>query len=94
MGIARELLAHPLDPVRLDRQRGPAHGDVAFLRTQPRLPGVDGDGEIFTRIGQPMSAAEADDLPHLHRFVRSLRRDFDAVLNGLTLPHNSGAAEG
>ncbi|MBB4911586.1 transposase [Actinophytocola algeriensis] len=32
--------------------------------------------------------------PHLHRFVRGLRRDYDAVLNGLTLPHNSGAVEG
>lgn len=94
MGIARELLAHPLDPVRLDRQRGPAHGDVAFLRTQPRLPGVDGDGEIFTRIGHHCLRPKPTTFPTCTRFVRSLRRDFDAVLNGLTLPHNSGAAEG
>jgi transposase len=26
--------------------------------------------------------------------VRGLRRDYDAVLNGLTLQHNSGAVEG
>jgi hypothetical protein len=41
-----------------------------------------------------MAAVEADDLPYLHRFVRGLRLDYDAVLNGLTLPHNSGAVEG
>ncbi|HEY0808101.1 MAG TPA: ISL3 family transposase [Pseudonocardiaceae bacterium] len=41
-----------------------------------------------------MAAVEADDLPHLHRFVRGLRLDYEAVLNGLTLPHNSGAVEG
>jgi Transposase len=41
-----------------------------------------------------MDAVEADDLPHLHRFVRGLRRDYAAVLNGLTLPHSSGAVEG
>jgi transposase len=41
-----------------------------------------------------MAAVEAHDLPHLHRFVRGLRLDYDAVLNGLTLPHNSGAVEG
>jgi transposase len=46
------------------------------------------------RLDEWMAAVEADDLPHLHRFVRGLRRDYDAVLNGLTLPHSSGAVEG
>lgn len=46
------------------------------------------------RLDEWMAAVEADELPHLHRFVRGLRRDYDAVLNGLTLPHNSGAVEG
>jgi transposase len=41
-----------------------------------------------------MNAVEAAELPHLHRFVRGLRRDYHAVLNGLTLPHSSGAVEG
>jgi hypothetical protein len=41
-----------------------------------------------------MAAVEADDLPQLHRFVSGLRRDYDAVLNGLTLPHSSGSVEG
>lgn len=46
------------------------------------------------RLDAWMAAVEADDLPHLHRFVRGLRLDYNAVLNGLTLPHNSGAVEG
>jgi transposase len=41
-----------------------------------------------------MATVEADELPQLHRFVRGLRRDYDAVLKGLTLSHNSGAVEG
>lgn len=41
-----------------------------------------------------MAAVDADDLPHLHRFVTGLRRDYDAVRNGLTLPHSSGSVEG
>jgi transposase len=53
------------------------------------LTGRHGD-----RLDSWMTTVEADDLPHLHRFVRGLRRDYDAVLNGLTLPHNSGAVEG
>lgn len=47
-----------------------------------------------TRLDEWMAAVQADDVPHLHRFVRGLRRDYDAVLNGLTLPHSSGAVEG
>lgn len=46
------------------------------------------------RLNEWMAAVDADDLPHLHRFVRGIRRDYDAVLNGLTMPHNSGAVEG
>jgi transposase len=41
-----------------------------------------------------MAAVEAEDLPHLHRFVTGLRRDYQAVRNGLTLSHSSGAVEG
>lgn len=35
-----------------------------------------------------------DDLPTLRAFARGIRRDQDAVTNGLTLPHSSGAVEG
>ena len=41
-----------------------------------------------------ITAAEASDLPDLHSFTRGLKRDHDAVLNGLTLPWSSGAVEG
>jgi hypothetical protein len=41
-----------------------------------------------------LDAVEADDLADLRRFARGLRRDYDAVLAGLTLPDNSGAVEG
>ena len=41
-----------------------------------------------------MAAVDADDLPHLHRFVTGLRRDYQAVPNGLTLSHSSGTVEG
>jgi transposase len=46
------------------------------------------------RLDAWMNTVDADDLPHLHRFVRGLRIDHAAVLNGLTLPHSSGAVEG
>ena len=41
-----------------------------------------------------ITAVEADDQPHLHSFARGLKHDHDAVTNGLTLPWNSGVAEG
>ncbi|GAA2037561.1 hypothetical protein GCM10009839_43550 [Catenulispora yoronensis] len=41
-----------------------------------------------------MTEVEASDLPHLKTFVNGPRHDHDAVLNGLTLEHNSGAVEG
>ncbi|MGH3593464.1 MAG: transposase [Pseudonocardiaceae bacterium] len=41
-----------------------------------------------------MAAIDAEDLPHLHRFVTGLKRDYQAVRNGLTLSHSSGRVEG
>lgn len=41
-----------------------------------------------------LAAAEADDIPELHTFARGIRQDYAAVLNGLSLPYNSGACEG
>jgi transposase len=51
-------------------------------------------GRHGERLDDWMTTVDAADLPHLHRFVRGLRRDYTAVLNGLTLPHSSGAVEG
>lgn len=41
-----------------------------------------------------LARAEADDHPELHTFTRGIRQDLQAVINGLTLEHSSGAVEG
>jgi transposase len=41
-----------------------------------------------------LDTVDADDLPALHTLATGLRRDLEAVINGLTLEHNSGAVEG
>jgi transposase len=41
-----------------------------------------------------LEAVEADDLPELRSLAAGMRRDLAAVINGLTLEHNSGAVEG
>jgi transposase len=38
------------------------------------------------RLGDWITAVEADDQPGLHSFANGLKRDYDAVLNGLTMP--------
>lgn len=53
------------------------------------LTGLDGG-----RLDDWIAAVEADDQPDLHSFVRGIKRDYDAVLNGLTLPWSSGVVEG
>jgi transposase len=53
------------------------------------LTGLHGD-----RLDDWITAVEADDQPSLHSFARGLRRDHDAVLNGLTMPWSSGVVEG
>jgi Transposase len=92
------MLHHPDD---LDDEQ---HLQLKQVRTAcPHLDATAGHvtefAKILTnqggeRLDEWMAAVEADDLPHLHRFVRGVRRDYDAVRNGLTMPHNSGAVEG
>jgi transposase len=53
------------------------------------LTGLHGD-----RLDDWIAAVEADDQPDLRSFARGLKHDRDAVTNGLTLPWNSGVAEG
>jgi transposase len=53
------------------------------------LTGLHGD-----RLEDWLTAVEADDQPDLHSLARGIRRDYDAVRNGLTLHWNSGAVEG
>jgi transposase len=53
------------------------------------LTGLHGD-RLDTWIGK----VDADDPPDLHSFTTGLRRDHQAVTNGLTLPYSSGPVEG
>ena len=53
------------------------------------LTGLHGD-----RLDAWITAVETDDQPDLHSFVRGIKRDYDAVLNGLTMPWSSGVVEG
>jgi transposase len=41
-----------------------------------------------------LAAVDADNHPELRSFAAGLHRDYDAVRNGLTLPHSSGPVEG
>jgi transposase len=96
--VASWMLHHPDD---LDEEQ--RLGLEQVRAACPHLDAIAGHVSVFAEIltgrrGEHldawMDAVEADDLPHLHRFVRGLRRDYDAVRNGLTLPHSSGAVEG
>ncbi|MGW4125651.1 transposase [Nocardia sp. NPDC004711] len=74
-----------------------------MLTSSPELTALAGHIRAFAtmmrqlrgrELEQWMNAVDADDLPALHSFVRGLRRDFDAVTAGLTLPWSSGPVEG
>ncbi|MGV9567717.1 ISL3 family transposase [Streptomyces sp. NPDC003480] len=51
-------------------------------------------GRHGDRLEDWITEVERDSLAPLAGFARNLRRDFDAVRNGLSLPHSSGAVEG
>jgi transposase len=51
-------------------------------------------GRHGERLDAWIAAVDADDQPDLHSFTHGIRRDHDAVLNGLTLPWSSGTVEG
>jgi transposase len=51
-------------------------------------------GRHGDRLDDWITTVEQDGLAPLASFARNLRRDIDAVRNGLTLPHSSGAVEG
>ncbi|WUK26022.1 transposase [Streptomyces sp. NBC_00371] len=46
------------------------------------------------RLEDWITEVERDSLAPLACFAHNLRRDFDAVRNGLSMPHSSGAVEG
>jgi transposase len=77
---------------------------AAILDRSPHLATLDQHVTTFaeimvnrtgaTQLKNWLTAVEADDLPALHSFAKGIDRDLDAVTNGLSLPHSSGAVEG
>jgi hypothetical protein len=47
-----------------------------------------------SRLDDWIAAVEAGDQPDLRSFAHGLKRDYDAVRNGLTMPWSSGVVEG
>ena len=99
---ARDLASWILtDPDNLDDKE---KAKLAQARERcPHLDALAGHVAEFAKIltglhgGQLdgwIAAVEADDQPDLHSFVRGVKRDYDAVLNGLTMTWNSGVVEG
>lgn len=96
--ITRWMLSHPdsLDEdetmkLKQARERCPhldaLAGHVAeFAKILTGRRGDQLDGWI--------AAVKADDQPDLHSFTNGLKRDYDAVRNGLSLEWSSGAVEG
>ena len=75
----------------------------AILARCPHLHALAGHLSAFAEMmtglhGQHLpewlAKVEAGDPPHLHSFAAGIRRDLQAVTNGITLAHGSGAVEG
>jgi len=90
------------DPARLDPDGAAA---LAAIRSRcPELDALAGHvtefAKILTGLHGTRLAAWLDDVDtgpartELRSFTRGIRRDYHAVLNGLTLPWNSGPVEG
>jgi transposase len=70
-----------------DRQLDRLAGHVRAFAVM--MTGRHGD-----RLDDWIATVEADTLPPLASFARNLRRDYDAIHNGLSMPHSSGAVKG
>jgi hypothetical protein len=94
--LASWILTHPdnlkdedKDKLAQARERCPHLDALAGHVTEfaKILTGRHGD-----QLDDWMAAVEADDQPDLHSFVRGIKRDYNAVLNGLTMAWNSGVS--
>lgn len=96
--ISRWLLSHPehLDQDETDQLAKllPRCAHLDRLRAHIRSFAAIMTQLRGTEITAWIKAAEAEDLPHLASFATGLRRDLDAVINGLSLTYSSGAVEG
>jgi transposase len=96
--VTRWMLQHPDDLDDHDRDR--LNKILAHSSALERLAyHVTSFAEMMTglhgeRLDEWIAAVQADDFPHLHSFTAGLTRDYAAVVNGLTMQHNSGAVEG
>lgn len=92
------LLTHP-DNLDEDQQ-------VKLRQAKAACPHLEAVSGLISRFAHMLTELEGGDLaawmldveasdpPHLKTFVNGIRHDHDAVLNGLTREHNSGAVEG
>jgi transposase len=92
------LLRHPdhltsEEQVQLDRVRDQCR-DLDDLAGHISVFAQILTGRHSERLADWIATVEAADQPDLHSFTAGLRRDPAAVLNGLTMPHSSGAVEG
>lgn len=92
------IMTHPdhLDPRDAVKLRELRSRDQDFNRLvkHVRAFAIMMTGRHGDRLDPWITTVEQDTLAPLAGFVRNLRRDLDAVRNGLTLPHSSGAVEG
>ncbi|MEQ7124878.1 transposase [Actinopolymorpha sp. B11F2] len=92
------MLCHP-DNLEDDDQDKLNHALAACPHLAATATHVTSFAEMMTglhgdRLIAWMNTVDAEELPHLHSFTTGLRRDLEAVINGLTLPHSSGPVEG
>lgn len=96
--VTRWMLQRPDD--HDDREHGRLNEILARSSALERLSfHISSFAEMMTgrhgeRLDAWIAAVESDDFPHLHSFTAGLKRDHAAVVNGLTMEHNSGAVEG
>jgi transposase len=96
--VASWILRHP-DSLDDDQQATLKEVRAACPHLDALAGHVSSFAEMMTgrhgdRLDAWIAAVDADDLPDLHSFTTGIRRDHDAVLAGLSLPHSSGAVEG
>jgi transposase len=92
------LLTHP-DRLADDDRDQLTRARAACPHLDALATHVSAFAEILTarqgqRLNDWITAVEADDQPDLRSFTAGLRRDHDAVVNGLTMPYSSGVVEG
>ncbi|WP_433619150.1 ISL3 family transposase [Dactylosporangium sp. CA-139114] len=92
------LLTHP-DRLAKDDREQLAQARAACPHLDTLATHIAAFAEILTarqgqRLNDWIAAVEACDQPDLRSFTAGLHRDYDAVVNGLTMTYSSGVVEG